>query len=99
MSDENQTKSTVDRGTDLDELRNGGPTRTPGMMTTTGGTAGPASVAAAHARRRAAERAGEAREADEPDPREAHGGSMAPGLVDDTGNLVADPPPGTAGRA
>jgi hypothetical protein len=36
---------------DLDELRNGGPTRTPGVMTTTGGTAGPASVAAARARR------------------------------------------------
>ena len=36
--------STVDRHTDLDELRDGGPTRTPGVMTTTGGTAGPASV-------------------------------------------------------
>jgi hypothetical protein len=36
--------STVDRRTDLDELRDGGPTRTPGVMTTTGGTAGPASV-------------------------------------------------------
>jgi hypothetical protein len=37
--------STVDRDTDLDELRNGGPTQTPGAMTTTGGTAGPASFA------------------------------------------------------
>jgi hypothetical protein len=36
--------STLDRNTDLDELRNGGPTRTPGVMTTTGGTAGPAST-------------------------------------------------------
>jgi hypothetical protein len=29
---------------DPEEWRNGGPTRTPGVMTTTGGTAGPASV-------------------------------------------------------
>jgi|tagenome__1003787_1003787.scaffolds.fasta_scaffold20767380_3 hypothetical protein len=29
---------------DPDVLRDGGPTRTPGMVTTTGGTAGPASV-------------------------------------------------------
>jgi len=29
---------------DPEVLRNGGPTRTPGMMTTTGGTAGPNSV-------------------------------------------------------
>lgn len=29
---------------DPEELRNGGPVRTPGMMTTTGGTAGPASI-------------------------------------------------------
>ncbi len=29
---------------DPDELRDGGPTRTGGMVTTTGGTAGPASV-------------------------------------------------------
>jgi hypothetical protein len=36
--------STLDRHTDLDELRNGGPTETPGAMTTTGGSAGPASV-------------------------------------------------------
>jgi hypothetical protein len=36
--------STLDRHTDLDELRDGGPTRTPGAMTTTGGSAGPASV-------------------------------------------------------
>jgi hypothetical protein len=40
--------STVDADTDLDELRNGGPTRTPGVMTTTGGTAGPASMAGLH---------------------------------------------------
>jgi hypothetical protein len=43
---ERDLESTVDRDTDLDELRNGGPTQTPGIMTTTGGTAGPASVAA-----------------------------------------------------
>jgi hypothetical protein len=30
---------------------------------------------------------------------EAHGGSMAPGLVDDTGNPVAEPPPGSADRS
>lgn len=36
-----------DRERELEELRNGGPTRTPGMMTTTGGNAGPAAVAAA----------------------------------------------------
>jgi hypothetical protein len=35
----------ADRELELEELRNGGPTRTPGMRTTTGGTAGPASVA------------------------------------------------------
>jgi hypothetical protein len=34
-----------DREIELAELRDGGPTRTPGMRTTTGGTAGPASVA------------------------------------------------------
>lgn len=39
-----EVDSTLDRHTDLEELRNGGPTRTPGVMTTTGGTAGPASV-------------------------------------------------------
>jgi hypothetical protein len=33
--------STVPAGTDTEALRNGGPTRTPGVMTTTGGTAGP----------------------------------------------------------
>jgi hypothetical protein len=43
--------SSLDPNVDLDELRNGGPTRTPGAMTTTGGTAGPASVAALRARR------------------------------------------------
>jgi hypothetical protein len=32
---------------DAQERLDGGPTRTPGMVTTTGGTAGPASVAAA----------------------------------------------------
>jgi hypothetical protein len=31
-------------GVDMDELRDGGPTVTPGMVTTTGGKAGPASV-------------------------------------------------------
>ena len=35
----------TDREMELDELRNGGPTNSPGMLTTTGGTAGPASVA------------------------------------------------------
>jgi hypothetical protein len=34
----------LDRRTDLDELRDGGPTDTPGVMTTTGGSAGPASI-------------------------------------------------------
>ena len=34
-----------ERELELAELRDGGPTRTPGMRTTTGGTAGPASVA------------------------------------------------------
>jgi hypothetical protein len=29
---------------------------------------------------------------------EAHGGSMAPGLVDETGRPVAAPPPATAGE-
>lgn len=33
--------STLAAGTDVDELQNGGPHRTPGMMTTTGGNAGP----------------------------------------------------------
>lgn len=47
-NDEN-TSSTLDRGVDLEQLRNGGPTETPGMLTTTGGTAGPASVAALRA--------------------------------------------------
>jgi hypothetical protein len=46
--------SSLDPNTDLDELRNGGPTRTPGIMTTTGGTAGPASVAALRAPREGA---------------------------------------------
>ncbi|HEX7745878.1 MAG TPA: hypothetical protein VF462_11520 [Micromonosporaceae bacterium] len=34
----------ADVGVDMDELRDGGPTVTPGMATTTGGKAGPASV-------------------------------------------------------
>ena len=42
MTDE--LKSTVDADVDPEVLRNGGPTETPGMMTTTGGTAGPNSV-------------------------------------------------------
>jgi hypothetical protein len=33
--------STIAADTDVEALRNGGPTRTPGVMTTTGGTAGP----------------------------------------------------------
>jgi hypothetical protein len=33
--------STLPAGTDVDQLRDGGPTRTPGVATTTGGTAGP----------------------------------------------------------
>lgn len=41
---ERELDSTLDPGVDLDELRDGGPTRTPGVMTTTGGTAGPAST-------------------------------------------------------
>jgi hypothetical protein len=36
--------SSLDANTDLDALRDGGPTRTPGMMTTTGGNAGPNSA-------------------------------------------------------
>jgi hypothetical protein len=39
-----ELKSTVDADTDPEVLRNGGPTQTPGMMTTTGGTAGPNSI-------------------------------------------------------
>jgi hypothetical protein len=42
---EQDLKSTVDTDVDLDELRDGGLTRTPGVRTTTGGTAGPASLA------------------------------------------------------
>lgn len=38
-----ELKSTVAAGTDTDALRDGGPQLTPGVMTTTGGTAGPAS--------------------------------------------------------
>jgi hypothetical protein len=34
----------ADVAVDMDELRDGGPTVTPGMVTTTGGKAGPASV-------------------------------------------------------
>ena len=33
--------STIPAGTDTDQLRNGGPQGMPGVMTTTGGTAGP----------------------------------------------------------
>jgi hypothetical protein len=33
--------STLPAGTDVDQLRDGGPQLTPGVMTTTGGTAGP----------------------------------------------------------
>ncbi|MGK5682307.1 hypothetical protein [Actinoplanes sp. URMC 104] len=29
---------------------------------------------------------------------QAHGGSMAPGLVDDAGNQIAEPPPNPADR-
>lgn len=36
-----ELSSTIDANTDPEALRNGGPTRTPGVMTTTGGTAGP----------------------------------------------------------
>jgi hypothetical protein len=36
--------STIDVNTDPEVLRNGGPTVTPGMMTTTGGNAGPNSI-------------------------------------------------------
>ena len=39
-----ETRSTLPADTDLDELRDGGPTRSEGAMTTTGGTAGPAST-------------------------------------------------------
>ena len=39
-----ELSSTVDADVDPEVLRNGGPTRTPGMMTTTGGTAGPNSA-------------------------------------------------------
>jgi hypothetical protein len=39
--DSDDLSSTLDADTDVEALRNGGPTRTPGVMTTTGGTAGP----------------------------------------------------------
>ena len=45
MEKDENVDSTLARDTDLAELRDGGPTTTPGVMTTTGGTAGPASVA------------------------------------------------------
>lgn len=98
MSDETQTDSTLDRHTDLEALRNGGTPQSPGVMTTTGGTAGPASVAAAINRHRNPGEGEAATDSDSdgPDPQEAHGGSMAPGLVSDTGELISDPPP--AGR-
>ncbi|GIF36076.1 hypothetical protein BC793_10369 [Actinoplanes xinjiangensis] len=38
-----ELSSTLDAGTDVEELRNGGPAPAEGIMTTTGGTAGPAS--------------------------------------------------------
>lgn len=46
MNEQEQSdlSSTIEAGTDVEELRNGGPTRTPGAMTTTGGTAGPNSA-------------------------------------------------------
>ncbi|WP_407651651.1 hypothetical protein [Actinoplanes sandaracinus] len=46
MSDsrtEDELSSTIPAGTDTEELRNGGPAPAEGIMTTTGGTAGPAS--------------------------------------------------------
>lgn len=36
---------------------------------------------------------GAGRDIDDSDPQEAHGGSMAPSLVDDTGDPVGNPPP------
>jgi hypothetical protein len=39
-----ELSSTVDADLDPEVLRNGGPTRTPGMLTTTGGNAGPNSA-------------------------------------------------------
>jgi hypothetical protein len=39
--DEAGLTSTVPAGTDVDQLQDGGPQGTPGVMTTTGGTAGP----------------------------------------------------------
>jgi hypothetical protein len=43
MSDqrEDDLSSTIPAGTDTERLRDGGPTETPGVATTTGGTAGP----------------------------------------------------------
>jgi hypothetical protein len=41
--DRAELKSTLAAGTDTEALRDGGPHLTPGVMTTTGGTAGPAS--------------------------------------------------------
>ena len=41
MEKDENVDSTLARDTDLAELRDGGPTTTPGVMTTTGGTAGP----------------------------------------------------------
>ncbi|GIE80350.1 hypothetical protein Aph02nite_63000 [Actinoplanes philippinensis] len=45
MSDSrsDELSSTLDAQTDVEELRNGGPAPAEGIMTTTGGTAGPAS--------------------------------------------------------
>ncbi len=44
LDDAPELKSTIDADVDPEVLRNGGPTRTPGMMTTTGGNAGPNSI-------------------------------------------------------
>ncbi|MFF5084973.1 hypothetical protein ACFY36_48705 [Actinoplanes sp. NPDC000266] len=38
-------------------------------------------------------RSADASEEREPAEQEAHGGSMAPGLVDDAGNQIEEPPP------
>jgi hypothetical protein len=40
-SDDPGLSSTLAPGTDTEQLRDGGPHETPGVMTTTGGTAGP----------------------------------------------------------
>jgi hypothetical protein len=40
-ADDDGLSSTIPAGTDTEQLRDGGPTETPGVATTTGGTAGP----------------------------------------------------------